>query len=744
MLQNNDVVSIQKDLMAGNYQQLLSGLRRIGRPIKQTWLKSSAAKNSEKYNFTSNSVFKEFLIKEIEKSKIPEPSDIEVIPQYINQLKNQLSQLAFFLMAWKDDPNLTQESETEQPEQLNLSETEKKKLRQQIKFKSSLDKDDRYAINIALQTIAFILCQQTNNFIKYQEKLDNHPLDFAKGNNIEFFLALDNKQKLIDFIFTHIGRLNKFKAYRYPEEFKNDNLSLSEEEKEKIKKQQEIEKIGQAIAAFQTPNKKKKLLKYFGIFIALIASLACGLATGGAIFLLGPGLLMFCITLGGLIAVLGLINNFGLVNSLAYGLVVGGAIFLLAPSLPVIAIILGGLTGLYGFRANFGFFSKNFPDFLLSLLKKGGISEYIDVHGKRKQFSAAYKYLFTPLTILASLTVGAGTTALTYITVLSLVAKILPILAIIWPPLPLIIVGVLAAAVGIALTVAVLTASLDFLKKAASLNLGFKELCAYAYNNSKEWFKNLKNLKTHEKVGIVIMLLLLPVALAGLAYFRYTAGVDLSVFIGKIGAIVMGIVAYIPQMAFTYLSINKFKNILTTAQQADDTLASKGLLHRVKSVLSVSSYWLGLTINAGGNALLVYDGSALSAAGAAACGLNSLTGNMSEPDMNRPFRNSATDALVTELENFDKNARRDVFASTSDSNLEKPENSKPNIKNLSTFYPQEPENINLPSPTRSEDGLITMTSSDKYIYTAGPSFFSGKQKLKSSAENFDSKNLRVA
>jgi hypothetical protein len=700
MLQNNDVVSIQKDLMTGDYQQLLSGLRRIGRPIKQTWLKSSAAKNSKKSKFTSNPVFKQFLIEGIDEFKIPESSNI-------SQLKNQLSRLALFLMVWKDDPNLAQESE-----QLNLSETEKKKLRQQIKFKSSLDKDDRYAINIALQTMVFILCQQSNNLIKHQETLHNYDKDFAWENNVNFFKILNTKQNLIKYISAHIKKLNKFESHRYVNVI-NYELSFNE-------KQQEIKKIVEAIAAFQTSNKKKKLLKYFGIFIAVIAALACGLSTGADIFLF--------------------ISNF-----------------------PV-AITIGVLFFSFGFYANFNFFSVNFPDFLLSLFKKGGISEYIDLEGKRRQFSAIYKFLLA-LVVVASIMVGAGTTALTFATILSAIATILAgvtisniataiptiiaAVAIIWPPLPLIIIGVigvLAVMVGITLTIAVLTASNGSLKKIAALNLTFIELVKYAWNNCKEWVKNFKNLKTHQKVGYAITILLLPIALFGLAYFRYTAGADLAEFISVIGAAVTGVISYIAQMAFTALAVNKLSNILikpfsSSATQQEASSTPKSIFSQVKSNVIYPVCLIG---NAGANAMLVYNGSALSGAGAAACGLNSLAGNTSEPDTNRPFRNSATNALVTELENFDKNTRGDAFASTSDANQEKPENSKPNIKNLSTsFYPQEPENINLPSPTRSEDGLITMTSSDKDMYRAGPSFFSEMVKV-NPAKNFDNRNVRVA
>lgn len=685
MLKNDDIVSIQQDLTAGNYEQLLSGLRRVGLTIEKAWLKSSLSDDIEKYKFTSNSQFKKFLVAEIAKAHLPETANIKDIPKYVQQLKNQLSRLALVLIVWRDDPNFAHESG---------SVSEKKRLRQQIKFKASLDKDDRYAINIALQSIVFILCQQSNNFIKHQEKTyiyaENHTL--KESENIDEFNKTINKEELIAFISAHIERLNKFESYRYLK-VTNDELSLNE-------KQQEIEKIGKAISAFQTPNKKKKLLKYAGILLAFIAALACGLSTGGAIFLMGPSLLMFSITLGGSIFVLGHISwNFDFVKSLACGLSIGLVIFLLSPSLPLIGIILTGLTSFFGFTANFGFFSQNFPNFLLNLFKKGGLSEYIDAEGKRQQFSSNYKYVFTPLTVLFSLTVGAGATALTYITIISLFTKLaalLPILAIIWPPLPLIIAGVLSIAVAIALTVAVMTASLDGLKKVAALNLSFVALCRYAYEKCKVW---LKNLDTHQKVGLAIMLLLLPVALAGLAYYRFTAGVDLSVFIGKAGAIVMGVVAFIAQVPFIYSSINKLKNAIirpfsSTTQQTKDSLST--------------FYVSGLTLNATANGALVFHGSLGSALGAVACGLNSFSGNMSETDMNAENRNCQTSAIAEEARNFSKKAKGKASASTGDSNGKQLGEFKLNTKNNSSdVFPKESDSPPPTSPTRSENELIT-------------------------------------
>ncbi|MEN9450557.1 MAG: hypothetical protein RJA83_1175 [Pseudomonadota bacterium] len=691
MLKNDDIVSIQQDLITRNYEQLLSNLRRIGRPIKQAWyakLLREKDETTEKNKFTSNPAFKKFLVAQITRSNIPETANIKDIPQQIKQFKNQLSQLAIFLIVWKDDPNLELESEIEQ---LNLSATEKKKLRQLIKYKSSLDKDDRRAINIALQTMAFILCQQSNNFIKHQEQsLKIYANDRAfsdKDTKTKIIDVIDNKQDFLHFTLDHLKSLNNFEFDRYGETT-NTVFSLDKNEKN-----QEIEKIGLAISSFQTPNKKKKLIKYAGILLAFIASLACGLSTGAEIFLL--------------------ISNF--------------------PA----AIILGAIIFTFGFYANFNFFSVNFPDFLLSLLKNGGISEYIDLKGKRQQFSATYKFLLVPV-IVASITVGAGTIALTADTILNAVATILnggvtilkvgtaikliiSALAIIWPPLPLIIIGIigiLAVSVGITLTIAVLTASLGSMKKIAALNMTFTELCKYAYKNCKEWLENFKNLECHQQVGYIIMFLLLPLALFGLAYFRITAGTALAEFIGVIGAASTGVISYIAQIAFTVMGVNKLRNILksfssSSTPQEPSIPTTKSIASRVNSNFIYPCCIIG---NAVGNAALVYNGSGISTAGAVACGFNSLAGNLSEPNMNQHNRNLATAALAKQAATIFNTSTTDASTSNSDPKSEETRLKFNLLNTKSDEYPQEPK-VTLPSPTQSDDGRVFSSRIGKGNYT---------------------------
>ena len=655
---------LNRALESKDYNKILSNLRRMGRPIKQAWFKSlpSNVSHEAKYKFTSNEKFKAFLAKKIYALNIPE-EHIQSVPEPINYLKNQLTELAIFLMIWKEKPSEKIQSKTQenvstanQAQHSKIPEIEQTALSayeyQKNKFKGPVDKDDRHAINIALQAMAFILCRQANEFIQREEILNNYAKDFAWKNSTNAFIASESKEQLISFIFIHLYRMDKFKSYRYG---KTIDPGFSLDNNENTQKQK-IEKIGPAISSFLTPNKKKKFLKYAGILLAFIASLACGLSTGGAIFLLFP-------------------------------------------SLPILGIGLGALIAWFGFSANFGFFSQNFPNFILSFLKKGGISEYIDAEGKRRQLSMLKKYLFIPLATLASLTVGIGTVAITYTTVLALAVKLLPILAIIWPPLPLIIVGILAISVGIALTVAVLTATIEAIKNSQNLT----------WANIKEKLASLTKLQI---LGYALKAVLVLVGLFGLAYFRYTAGLDLSAFIGPIAAVVTGVIAYIPQAFFTVLSLQKLITLFTPSNTQEEGITQPiSRFKRVKSVAGAIYRPICLIGNALGNAaLVVVDSiSALSISGAVGCFFNSWSGNIVEKDSNQRKRGLATAALAGKIaETF--NTRTEGDASAVSVHSDSGQTLQPlTLKANSVFVPNEPMD-DLPSPTHSEDGSMLVNN----------------------------------
>lgn len=630
MSKNKVVESIEKGLLDGNYTQVIHNLRRLGRPIKKAWDAQplQARDNTpESSKFTSNLEFKAFLVKQLDKPLVSSQDNQAAI----QDLQNKLSRLALFIIVWKDnvtqDTNIAESVEAQEPE----STINKKWLRQQIKFKASLDKNDRYAVHIALQMMVLELFQQSDHLIENKEWRES-------------FKAL-KKQDLPGFISKRLESLNKLS---------NKIINFNTEK--------EIEKIGEAIKAFQTPNLKKKLLKYFGVSLAFIASLACGLATGGAIFLLFP-------------------------------------------SLPALGIGLGALICLWGFSANFGFFSRNFPDFLISFLKKGGISEYLDPEGKRQQLSPIKKWLFIPLAALASITVGMGTVAITYTTVIALAAKLVPILAILWPPLPVIIVGILSAAIGITLTVAVLTATIKAIKD--------------SQNFSWEQFKeSLSYLTAREIVGYVIKGLVVLVGLFGLAYFRYTAGIDLTNLFqplaGSATAIisgVMGLIAYIPQAFFTVVSIQKLIRVFSpssiTSQQIPSLEESvsppRSFFSRVRSGMSTCYTWVALIGNALGNAALVIVDSISpwSISGAVGGFFNSLSGNLIEPDRNILYRSQANAALAKEFNSL-STTTTEPKASTSAASA-----TIPLLKDLSDSAPKEssqaPNRLNKLTRTTSDE-----------------------------------------
>src|SRR5436190_2115409 len=641
------VESIEKGLLDGNYTQVIHNLRRLGRPITKAWDAQplQARDNTpESSKFTSNFEFKEFLVKQLDKPLVSSQDNQAAI----QDLQNKLSRLALFIIVWKDnvtqDTNITESVESQEPE----STINKKWLRQQIKFKASLDKNDRYAVHIALQMMVLELFQQSDHFIENEEWRES-------------FKTL-NKQDLPGFISKRLESLNKLS---------NKIINFNTEE--------EIEKMGEAIKAFQTPNLKKKLLKYFGISLAFIASLACGLATGGAIFLLFPSL----------------------------------------PAL--VGIGLGALICLWGFSANYGFFSRNFPDFQISFLKKGGISEYLDPEGKRQQLSPIKKWLFIPLATLASITVGMGTVAITYTTVIALAAKLVPILAILWPPLPVIIVGILSAAIGMTLTVAVLTATMQAIKNSQNFSW-------------KQFKESLSNLTAREIVGYVIKGLVVLVGLFGLAYFRYTAGIDLTnlfqPLVGSAAAIisgVMGLIAYIPQAFFTVVSIQKLIRVFspssTTSQQIPSLEESvsppRSFFSRVRSGMSTWYTWVALIGNALGNAALVIVDSISpwSISGAVGGFFNSLSGNLIEPDRNILYRSQANAALAKEFNSL-STTTPEPKASTSAASIPilkgLPEQT---LRNLPDSAPTEPPK----SPKPSSRGHLSRSESDE------PEMYSDKE-----------------
>lgn len=476
-------------------------------------------------------------------------------------IEKVLSHFLYFLEVWEESS-------------LSREIGDKKRERQSIKSKGKIDKHDRRAIKKALLKLGPLFLEKAD--------ASSAEVDTIKFSSVEALIFAVTKE---------INALENSKP----------NSNLVEKSQEAIKR--EIGNIQHAISSFDTPTKKKKTLKYLGIFIAWIASLAAGISTGGAVYLLFPTLL-------------------------------------------IPAIVVGVFIFAVGYVANFRFFSQNLPNFLLSLVKKGGATEFINQEGKREQFSRIKKYLLLPLALLASLTVGISGAALTYTAILGFVSSVLPMLAVLWPPLPIVIVAILAFSVLVVLSVSTFNAIIEMLKKPLPSLGDLKQ----AFSIEK-----IRQLGARQIFSCIMHALLIPVALFGLVYFRITAGVDLSTLTGLVSAIVTGVAAFIAQIAFTVLSIDKLNKALVrpfaaSSTQTDNLVArSQSRFSRIKSSLSWIYAPVALVSNAVGNAALVYNGSPLSTAGAVACGLNSLAGNIPEQDVNQIKRAEVTIAIVNKL-----------------------------------------------------------------------------------------------
>lgn len=585
-----------------DYDEFLKRARSIGLPIKTAWdAKVAADKTLEKNKFTSNPKFREYLIDIIsvdhtdKKGEADTPLPIETI----KALKTQLRDLRLFLTVW-EDPGLRKEDD--------------KQIRQLIKYKADIDKEDRYSVKIALLALIFSLSQKANELIKQEEEshIYYEKMDLYEKDNIESFKKNTTTEALIEFLIKDINKLNQFISLRYLDPDSKKETVLNNVEKLRQKNMAKIKKIGDAIYSFDRPTKKKKALITLSVFIALLASLGEGISTGGAIYLLFTPLLAI-------------------------------------PAIPPLAITLGILVFVVGFIANFRFFVQNFPDFLINLCKKGGVTEFINSEGKREQLSHKKKGGLG-IGVIISLCVGVTGATLTG-TVLAKFFLALPFaLGIIFPHL---IAGILAATVFLVLTVSVLSAIITALKKPTP-----------TLDDLKQGFRNklqqIKNSSMTEKFSNLIQVLLISFALGGLLWFRIVAGIDLSKILSSGGlgwgiaaAAIVSVFAFIAQIPFNILSVNKLKNVLITFS---NKIKTSSVSNAIKSIFSM----VLLIANAAGNAALVVDNKnlSLSIAGSVGCGINSWGGNIPGQDEQNMIqikkRAKATEAILDNLSDFEK------------------------------------------------------------------------------------------
>jgi hypothetical protein len=500
---------------------------------------------------------------EAEKNLTPKP--IKSQNKKEHELRLKLHRVLICLDVW-EDPHLSREADAN----AEAGQNQNKRERQLIKDKGPIEIEDRRKIRVALFAYALILMQETNACIdaiqKYQKK-NNFPVLENTLNTISTFENnITTTQKLIDFFKKHIILLESSMKSRDGFDPPNLNIHISEY-------------LNTAKGFSSLPTKKKKSLKIIGIFIAVIIAIACGLSTGGAIY------------------------------------------FLIIPSAYFVAIFTGILIFIVGFIANFRFYSQNIPNFLITLTKKGSVTELINREGKREQFSPLKKYLILPLAGFASLTVGVSGAALTFSPLVSFLG--LTFLVSIWTPLPYIIAGIAVVAIFVALMVSTLTASIDLLKKPLPT---WKELV--------QWAKDLK------PIQILSYAILVIVSLAGLILYRIIAEWDLTKILKNIMpstlasviSQVFAVVSFLAQALFYIMSLNKFCNII------------KNFFSEKKCVSLIG--------NAVGNGALIYNSDLpvlLHPVSAVFGSFNSLIGNISEQDPNQSARALATTESIKML-----------------------------------------------------------------------------------------------
>lgn len=579
--------SLHAALEKGDYHHTIHQLRLLGHPILQAWQTTSAVINhhAEKIKFTTNADFKKYLIEQANRKLTIDSRKAD----HITQLKIQLCRLQILLMAWECRDNLIKETATKQDV----------RLRQLAKFKANLDKNDRYAIHVALLALfaKILLLMQKSG---------------ASAEDIELFQQCKTKTDLINLVSQQITRLNS----------NNPELALTIN----LDKNTEIDNAVNAILAFTASTRMKKFLKILGILLAGIIALTCGISTGIAIY---------------------------------------AAI----PPLPI-AILMGIVIFMVGMIANFNLFSQIIPDFLLNLVKKGSITEFIDKQGKRQQFSFNKKYILLPLAVLASAAVGSTNAALTFVSIVTLLQLSAPLL--------MVIVGILASTIFIGISIAMLTAIINMLKKPLMTR--------------QEFINKIKKLTFKKSLSYFIMALLIPLGLFGLVYFRIITAYDLIALLKTFGtqlanalSITISVIAFVAQLAFTSLAIDNLYHAIAnfftkkSVVNPDDAIAeqtTKTLGDNIKAFFTGIYLPISLVSNALGNGILACGTtfSTFDILGGIACGFNSLAGNVQGYDPNNLYKEKIKCCIKTRLDEFAKTAEPNP-----EKNNQKPIKSEENI-----------------------------------------------------------------
>lgn len=347
---------------------------------------------------------------------------------------------------------------------------------------------------------------------------------------------------------------------------------------------------GKSIASFQRVS--EKFFRWVGISLAFSSGLTCGLTTGICIFLLVSG-------------------PWGLAAACSLGVVIF----------------------LAGFIANFNFFYKDTPSFFHALVN-AKMTEFIDKEGKRVELSTTKKFLLIPAA-LVSVAVGITCAAFTMMSGPQLVAIIFPFLTALWPPLPFILIGILAATYCVAITMAMFKAFVNGLQNPLP--------------SFKSFLEKIKSLSFRQWIAYAAKATIVAFALFGLFFLCFTGLDSLVALLGPILSQVIGWAAFIGQIPFTMLTVDKLCDAF-----------GNFLVHPKKTIINFFSQvrgpleFLGLIANALGNAALVIKASVVSAVAGASCFIISWAGNRVDHDKGKAIRDNADQLAISNLQNSAK------------------------------------------------------------------------------------------
>lgn len=486
--------------------------------------------------------FRQHIIKDIQnnESKRKFASEQELL---------SLFKLLCFIQVWAD------------PEEtwINADDDEYRKKRQLLKFKKNIPKPTRRLIHLGLFKLVYEIFRQfkqaaaSNNDAEEEEFIKNllesfeQPSIESNGNKLK-------KKSLINAI-------NKFLKYKNfnstPENIEENFLGATK-----------------LIAGFSVWT--DKFFYGCGVGIEFISALACGLSTGGAIFVLLVGF------------------------SWPLGLVI-----------PLSLLIFFA-----GTRANFQLFSQHISPFLQDLCRNGAVAKFIDQQGKRLQLSRSKKFLLFPAGFF-SISVGIAAAAITYLEGTKMIALICPALIVACPHLSVVLLSILASALLIGLTIVMFRTFIGVLQSQFSwqeIKLDIKE----------KWH----NLNGAKGLGYVFKACVMVAAFFGLGYLDFIGTPTLASLLGWVAADGITLAAIIGDLPFTLITALAWCNSLFKSSANPSSDLPKDIAYYLWKIVEFSA----LIVNALGNVALVFTDSCVSRIASIACFMNSYVSNRMQED----------------------------------------------------------------------------------------------------------------